>query len=62
MVEAAHEAHELVEQGLLDETDFRDMVFTNAVKFWTSTNPHFFQGTIVEEAVNQMLTHSPVTR
>jgi predicted TIM-barrel fold metal-dependent hydrolase len=58
MGEAVHEAHELVEQGLLGEADFRDLVFTNAVKFWTSTNPRFFQGTIVEEAVNQILTPS----
>ncbi|MBI3801218.1 MAG: amidohydrolase family protein [Deltaproteobacteria bacterium] len=58
MEDAAHEAYELVEHGLLSETDFRDMVFTNAVKFWTSTNPHFFKGTIVEGAVNQMLTQA----
>jgi hypothetical protein len=58
MGEATHEAYELVEQGLLSEADFRDLVLTNAVKFWTSTNPHFFQGTIVEEAVNQILTPS----
>jgi predicted TIM-barrel fold metal-dependent hydrolase len=62
MGEAAHEAYELVEQGVLSEADFRDMVFTNAVKFWTSTNPDFFQGTIVEEAVKQVLTHSAVTQ
>lgn len=62
MREAAHEAYELVEQGLLDETDFRDMVFTNAAKFWTSTNPDFFKGTIVEKAVNQMLVQSAETR
>ncbi|MGE0679353.1 MAG: amidohydrolase family protein [Candidatus Binatia bacterium] len=62
MIEAAHEAYELVEQGLLNDADFRDLVFTNAVKFWTSTNPHFFKDTIVEGAVNQMLAHSFVTR
>jgi hypothetical protein len=56
MREMVHEAYELVEQGLLSEVDFRDLVFTNAVKFWTSTNPRFFEGTIVEEAVKQMLT------
>ena len=62
MEEAAHEAYELVEQGLLSDADFRDMVFTNAVRFWTSTNPNFFQGTIVEDAVKQRLNHSSVTR
>jgi hypothetical protein len=55
MVEAAHEAYELVEKGVLSEENFRDLVFTNAVEFWTSTNPNFFQGTIVEDAVKQML-------
>jgi hypothetical protein len=59
MVEAAHEAYELVEQGVLSPADFRDLVFTNAVKFWTSTNPNFFQGTIVEGTVKQVLARSP---
>jgi hypothetical protein len=54
MADAAHEAYELVEEGLLSEENFRDMVFTNAVKFWTSTNPDFFKGTIVEDAVRRM--------
>ena len=62
MGDAAHEAYELVEQGLLSETDFRAMVFTNAVKFWTSTNPNFFQGTVVEDKVRQLLSSSPTTR
>ncbi|MBM4257659.1 MAG: amidohydrolase [Deltaproteobacteria bacterium] len=53
MSDAAHEAYELVEDGLMSEGDFRKMVFTNPVKFWTSTNPNFFLGTIVEGAVRQ---------
>lgn len=55
MADAAHEAYELVEKGLISEADFRDMVFTNAAKFWTSTNPDFFKGTVVEEAVRKVL-------
>ena len=43
MADAAHEAYELVEDGLMSAADFRAMVFTNAVKFWTSTNPTFFK-------------------
>jgi hypothetical protein len=58
MKEAAHEAYELVEQGLMGAADFRDMVFTNAVKFWTSTNPNFFKGTVVEDAAKRLLAHS----
>ncbi|MCS6925603.1 MAG: amidohydrolase family protein [Candidatus Binatia bacterium] len=57
MAEAVHEAYELVEQGLLSETDFRDLMFTNAAEFWTSTNPHFFRGTVVEDAVAHQLHH-----
>jgi len=54
MADAAHEAYELVEDGLMSAADFRAMVFTNAVKFWTSTNPNFFQGTVVEDAVRRL--------
>jgi predicted TIM-barrel fold metal-dependent hydrolase len=59
MREAAHEAYELVEDGLMSAADFRAMVFTNAVQFWTSTNPNFFQGTVVEDAVRQLLSSQP---
>jgi hypothetical protein len=31
------------------------MVFIDPAKFWTSTNPDFFTGTVVEEAVNKAL-------
>lgn len=58
MKDAAHEAYELVEDGLIGEADFREMVFGNAVKFWTSTNPNFFQGTVVEDAVRKSLTET----
>jgi predicted TIM-barrel fold metal-dependent hydrolase len=42
------EAHELVEDGLLEPADFRDFTFTNPVRFYTSVNPDFFRGTRVE--------------
>jgi predicted TIM-barrel fold metal-dependent hydrolase len=42
------EAHELVEGKLIDEGDFRDFVFANPVRFYTSVNPDFFRGTRVE--------------
>ncbi|MGH7841139.1 MAG: amidohydrolase family protein [Candidatus Binataceae bacterium] len=50
MAEAAEEAYELVERGVLDEAAFRAMVFGNAVEFWKSGNPDFFKGTAVEAA------------
>ena len=48
MREVLEEAHELVERGLLTSEDFRDFVFANPVRFYTSVNPHFFRGTRVE--------------
>jgi hypothetical protein len=62
MSDAAHEAYELVEKGLLSEADFRDMVFTSPVKFWTSTNRNFFQGTVVEKAAQQLADGLAETR
>ncbi|MGH7986784.1 MAG: amidohydrolase family protein [Candidatus Binataceae bacterium] len=51
MAEAAEEAYELVEDGIIGEHDLREMVFTNAVEFWTAGNPDFFKKTAVESAV-----------
>ena len=43
------EAWELVEDGNLDEAGFRDFVFTNPVRFYTTVNSDFFVGTRVEQ-------------
>jgi predicted TIM-barrel fold metal-dependent hydrolase len=51
MEEVLEEVYEPVEDGLLDAADLRDFVFTNPVRLWTSTNPQFFDGTVVEQAV-----------
>jgi len=45
------EAHELVEKKLIGEEDFRDFVFANPARFYTSVNPDFFRGTRVEAEV-----------
>ncbi len=50
MTDVLEEAYELVEHGLLDDDDFRDFVFANAVRLYTGTNPKFFDGTVVEDA------------
>jgi predicted TIM-barrel fold metal-dependent hydrolase len=55
MAEIVEEAHELVEHGLLTPADFRDFVFTNPVRFYTSGNPDFFRGTRIESEVAQLL-------
>ncbi len=46
---------ELVEHGLLDDDDFRDFIFANAVRFWAEVNPDFFKGTAVELEAAQVL-------
>jgi hypothetical protein len=45
----------MVEHGLIGEDDFRDFVFANPARLWTSMNPHFFNGTVVEGAVKELL-------
>jgi predicted TIM-barrel fold metal-dependent hydrolase len=50
MREVLEEAHELVDDGLLTEDDFRAFVFENAVEFYCTQNPDFFVGTRVEAA------------
>jgi predicted TIM-barrel fold metal-dependent hydrolase len=55
MTEVVPEAYELVEHGLLTDDDFRDFVFTNAVRFWGEVNPDFFKGTVVEKAAAEVL-------
>jgi predicted TIM-barrel fold metal-dependent hydrolase len=49
------EAHELVEDGHLSQADFRDFVFGNPVRFYTSGNRDFFRGTRVEAAAEALL-------
>ncbi len=55
MTEVVPEAYELVEHGLLDEDDFRDFMFTNAVRLWGELNPDFFKGTAVEKQAAEVL-------
>jgi predicted TIM-barrel fold metal-dependent hydrolase len=55
MRECAEEAYELVENGLIDPGELREFVFSNAVEFWTATNPDFFKGTVVEDAAARCL-------
>jgi predicted TIM-barrel fold metal-dependent hydrolase len=55
MRDAASEAWELVERGLISELDFRDFVFTNPVLAKARVNPDFFAGTVVEDATAVLL-------
>src|SRR5262249_59068704 len=47
MSEVLAEAYELVEDGLLDERDFRDFTFANPIALWAGGDPRFFAGTAV---------------
>ena len=63
MSDVVPEAYELVEHGLLDDADFRDFMFANAVRFWGEVNPDFFKGTVVEKAAAEVLASpTPVAR
>jgi hypothetical protein len=55
MTDVLHEAYQLVEEGLITDTDFRDFVFANPVRLWTANNPHFFKGTAIEKQVGKIL-------
>jgi predicted TIM-barrel fold metal-dependent hydrolase len=50
MAEPVEEAYEMVEKGALTEGDFKDFMFTNAVRLHAGVNPRFFEGTVVEQA------------
>lgn len=54
MREVGEESYELVEEGLITEEDYRDFVFANPARLWTSMNPDFFKGTVVEDAVRKL--------
>jgi len=49
------EAWELVEDGLLDQDEFRDFTFANTARTLTAGNPDFFRGTAVEVEVEKLL-------
>ena len=57
MAAVVPEAYELVEDGLIDDRDFRDFMFANAVRFWGEVNPDFFKGTVVEKPAAEVLAN-----
>jgi hypothetical protein len=56
MTEPVAEAFELVEHGVITDTDFRDLTFVNPVRLHAGPNPRFFEGTVCEAAAVQALT------
>ena len=55
MSEVLAEAWEMVDHGWIDEDAFTKFTFVNPARFYTGTNPSFFEGTVVESAVRDML-------
>ena len=51
MLDVLREAAELLEDERLDARQFRAFAFENAARFYTDSNPGFFDGTIVQDAV-----------
>ena len=45
---AAAEAYEQLEDGLIDEADFRTFAFSNSVQLYGGADPSFFDGTSIE--------------
>jgi predicted TIM-barrel fold metal-dependent hydrolase len=61
MNEVLVEAYECVDDGLLDEGQFKNFVYGNAIGVHTALNPHTFDGTIIEDDVRQELERSHVS-
>ena len=55
MTEPVEEAYELVEHGVIEPGDFRELMFVNPVRLHAGMNPDFFAGTVVEDAVAGVL-------
>jgi hypothetical protein len=55
MTEPVEEAYELVEDGVIDERDFRELMFLNPARLHAEMNPEFFTGTVCEAAVREAL-------
>jgi predicted TIM-barrel fold metal-dependent hydrolase len=55
MAAVLEEAYELVEHGLLDDSEFKEFMFANPVMLHAGMNPDFFKGTAVEAEVAKLL-------
>jgi hypothetical protein len=55
ITEVLLESHQLVDEGLISEADYRDFVFTNPAGLHASMNPSFFDGTPVEAAARALV-------
>ena len=60
--EVLEEAWELVEHGVINEDNFREFTFTNAVNLHGGMNPDFFKGTVVEKQAAKVLSKAATRR
>jgi predicted TIM-barrel fold metal-dependent hydrolase len=51
MAHVLQETYMLVQDGIVSAEDFRKFTFSNVARMYTSMNPDFFKGTVVEAAV-----------
>lgn len=49
LTETLAQTRDLVDEGVITEADFKDLVFGNPYRFYTANNPAFFEGTVVGE-------------
>ena len=56
MTEPVEEAYELVEDGIIGEREFRELMFLNPARLHAGMNPAFFDGTVCETAVRSALS------
>lgn len=52
------EAYELVDDGVLDAAGFRSFTCDNAILLHGDANPHFFEGTAVEDYAAQLISRA----
>ncbi len=50
------EAYELVEEGIITDSDFEAFVFRNPVELFAGMNPDFFNGTAIADDVGHLLS------
>ncbi len=55
MTEPVEEAYELVDDGVIGEQEFSELMFLNPARLHAGMNPDFFAGTVCETAVRDAL-------
>jgi hypothetical protein len=53
------EAWTLMQAKLLTPENFRDLTFVNPAMLHLSMNPDYFRGTVIEDAAEKLLRHTP---